>query len=169
MVMPKGYRKDMEKRKGGLTDEWYESKLSDGRVALLNRTRRRKSEKRRARSNKIKAIEYLGGSCVDCGTMYADVDRIMRIGGVTFAPACAFDIDHVKWQKKTKNFSGIMKRNFERVIKPEIDNCECELVCKNCHVIRTTNMKNNDEEYKKKLRESAKKGWRSQYSSAEEQ
>ncbi len=69
MVMPKGYRKAMEKRKGGLTDEWYESKLSDGRVALINRTRRRKSEKRRARSNKIKAIEYLGGSCVDCGTI----------------------------------------------------------------------------------------------------
>ena len=52
MVMPKGYRKAMEKRKGGLTDEWYESKLSDGRVALINRTRRRKSEKRRTRSNK---------------------------------------------------------------------------------------------------------------------
>jgi len=161
-------RLKVEERVGDEGDEWMKSNLSSGKYALINRTRRRESEKRRANANKIKAIDYLGGCCVDCGAAYADVDRITHLGGVTFIPAEAFDIDHVLWEKKTIRFGDTMKRNFEKWIKPEIDNCKCELVCKICHVIRTTVMKRTDNDYKAMLKTSAKKGWVNQYTSAKE-
>jgi hypothetical protein len=59
-----------------------------------------------------------------------------------------------------------MKRNFDKWVKPEIDNCKCELVCKNCHVIRTVKTKRTDEKMKIKMRESSKKSWKNQHTSA---
>ena len=167
MVMPKGYKKDMKKREGGLTDEWYESKLSDGRVRLLNRSRRRDSEAKRRKANRLKSIEYLGGSCVDCGAIASEeCDRPINLGGLALLPIECFDIDHVLWEKKKHNFCSIMKRNFDKWVKPEIDNCKCELVCKNCHVIRTVKTKRTDEKMKIKMRESSKKSWKNQHTSA---
>ena len=155
----------IEERVGDEGDEWYVSGTNDdGSPRMANRSRRRRGERKRSRANKITCIEYLGGSCVDCDVVYGDVDSVVKIGGVTFIPAEAFDIEHVIWQKKKIEFGSRMKSNFEKVLKPEIDNCECILLCKICHVIRTTKTKNENKEFKTKMKAIARANWKNQYS-----
>ena len=55
--------------------------------------------------------------CIDCGN--------------SFLP-CAMDFDHVKG--KTDNIGRMMCRSFKNIVK-ELK--KCELVCANCHRIRT--------------------------------
>jgi hypothetical protein len=164
----------LEERKGGSDDEWYESDCtaSKGRMIWHNRSRRRKAEATKRRANKIKAIEYLGGQCTDCGVMYSDSCKIVGPIGMgpfdttslRFLPAECFDIDHVLRKNKTNVFGAIMKRDFEKWIKPEIDNCKCELVCKNCHIIRTVKTMQTTE-YKEEVQKKVLKVWKNQYNS----
>lgn len=65
-----------------------------------------------------------GKSCTDCGIVY---------------PFYVMDWDHVKG---TKNFGisrAINSRKNKKVIQEEL--LKCELVCSNCHRIRTYNRK----------------------------
>jgi hypothetical protein len=128
------------------------------------RIARRKYEKEKHRAGKRKAISYLGGECTDCGALHAAVERPMRIGGSMFLPAECFDIDHTVWENKKRNFTHLSRKSW-KMFKKEIDNCKAELVCKNCHAIRTTKLHDN-EDFKSRRCKSSKENWVNQHTSA---
>ena len=78
-------------------------------------------QKKKSRENKIKAIEYKGGKCLDCQ-------------GV-FHPCC-YDFHHTDPTVKDTTIARIMGRDFEN-IKEELD--KCVLLCAHCHRIRHYN------------------------------
>lgn len=67
---------------------------------------------------KKKAVDYLGGVCVDCGVKY---------------PPVVFDFDHKDPNEKSFKISGKAIYRW-REIKKELD--KCELRCANCHRLR---------------------------------
>lgn len=68
----------------------------------------------RRRQIKIKAVEYKGGKCLDCGL----IDEV-----------CVYDFHHTDPTKK--DFAiGKQTKAFE-TMKSELD--KCELLCSNCH------------------------------------
>lgn len=75
----------------------------------------------RNQKNKLKAIEYKGDKCFDCGETY---------------PQCCYDFHHLDPTIKDANIAQLIGRNFEK-IKPELD--KCVLLCSNCHRIRHFN------------------------------
>jgi hypothetical protein len=79
--------------------------------ALVNPTTQK------AREHKAILVEYKGGHCVDCGGIF---------------PACCYDFDHLR--DKAFEIGWSMGRRIE-VLKAEAD--KCDLVCSNCHRIRT--------------------------------
>ena len=119
---------------------------------LIDRDVRRKRERASKHRNKLRAIEYLGGECKDCGITLEDV------------PMCCFDIDHTIAENKRYHFASIMK-SWKRV-KKEIDNCDCELVCKNCHAIRTRDQA-ADPKIKKERQKNLIRGYRNQHNREE--
>jgi hypothetical protein len=66
-------------------------------------------------SNKIRAIEYMGGSCQLCG--YA------RCGQ-------ALEFHHVDPERKTANFTNLKQWAWDR-LRVELD--KCVMLCANCH------------------------------------
>jgi len=129
------------------------------------RIERRKYEKEKARAGKRKAINYLGGECTDCGALFNDiVKEPMSIGNCMYLPAECFDIDHTVWKNKKRHFTHLSKKSWA-LFKKEIDNCEAELVCKNCHAIRTRKL-HDDNDFKSKRRKSNKENWANQHTSA---
>lgn len=127
--------------------------------------KRRLRERARRTKKKRQIIDYLGGECVDCGMKAAVVDSLMRIGGVTFAPACAFDVEHTNWKKKTNNLSYMNTYSWEK-IKEELDNCECVLVCRICHSIRSKKLINEDKEFIEKQRKKRITKWKNKWHEA---
>ena len=81
-----------------------------------NRTNLR--EKHRAIKSAV--VDALGGTCHDCGGK--------------FHPAC-FDFDHIEPSEKSANVSQLCGSSFDRAMQ---EAAKCELVCANCHRIRTT-------------------------------
>lgn len=79
--------------------------------------RKKVQDKRRRQEHRLRAIEYLGGRCVDCGN---NDNRV-------------FVFDHVRGEK-TCNVPTLFAKRWERVLT-ELE--KCELVCANCHLIRT--------------------------------
>lgn len=82
----------------------------------------RKAEKERAAQYRAKVDELKSQPCTDCGQ--------------TFDPVC-MDFDHLNGDEKSFNVSeGVAKaaRSWESVLT-EIS--KCELVCANCHRLRT--------------------------------
>ena len=68
---------------------------------------------------RIRALKNV--PCIDCGH--------------TFDPVC-MDFDHLPQFSKTMNVAGMIRRRMRwETIKAEID--KCELVCANCHRLRT--------------------------------
>lgn len=80
-------------------------------------SRNRANKYRKRLANRRHAIEYLGGQCIDCGI---DDERVLQFdhvyGGKHYAVATRMGCD---W----------------KILCVEVD--KCELVCANCHVIRT--------------------------------
>jgi hypothetical protein len=85
-------------------------------------------EKRKGRVSKYKAsirekkaqlVEYKGGKCVDCGGVF---------------PSCCYHFDHKDPLQKSAGIAQLMHKPLEE-IKLEAD--KCDLVCANCHAIRT--------------------------------
>jgi hypothetical protein len=70
---------------------------------------------------KRKAVEYLGGQCVDCGLRTEVV--------------AVYDFHHVRSDEKEMSIARMLKmtKNWER-IQEELD--KCVLLCANCHRIR---------------------------------
>ena len=71
------------------------------------------------RKRKAQLVAYKGGVCKDCG-------------GV-FSPCC-YHFDHREPANKTAGIAQLMHRPTEEA-KAEAD--KCDLVCANCHAIRT--------------------------------
>lgn len=88
---------------------------------LVNRVHRLKSHKQ-IRIDYILA-EKQGKPCADCGG---------------FFPPCCMDFDHIDPSTKYENINGLKTAKMEILIA-EIK--KCELVCANCHRIRTTKRK----------------------------
>lgn len=67
------------------------------------------------RSNKIRAVEYMGGECGICGEAY---------------PACVFDFHHIEPDKKEIKLARLLKFSWAKVMT-ELD--KCIMLCANCH------------------------------------
>lgn len=80
-------------------------------------SRKKVQDRARRLKHRNKAISYLGGECEDCG--------------ITDNRVLVFD--HVIGDKEC-NVPSLFGKKWERVEK-ELD--KCELVCANCHMIRT--------------------------------
>ena len=78
--------------------------------------------KEKARENRKKTIDYLlkikSNPCTDCGKVY---------------PPCCMDFDHIN-DDKFGNISTLKGRSIYGINKEIL---KCELVCSNCHRIRT--------------------------------
>lgn len=77
----------------------------------------------RASAARRKAIyeNLKSGPCVDCGTQY---------------PPCVMQFDHVRGDKKAI-VSDLARRRSVATMLAEIE--KCDLVCANCHAVRTSN------------------------------
>lgn len=71
----------------------------------------------KARENKAILVEYKGGRCFDCYGVF---------------PICCYDFDHLR--DKSFEIGSALLSNIDK-LKKEAD--KCELVCANCHRIRT--------------------------------
>lgn len=80
--------------------------------------------KERERSRKIRSFvdDLKKNPCIDCGVQY---------------PCCAMEFDHVRGDKKFNISIAPRKKYSLDRIREEID--KCELVCANCHAVRTKN------------------------------
>ena len=74
--------------------------------------------KQRWVDNKIKAIDYKGGTCIDCEKRYH--------------PA-AMQFHHLNPAEKDVNWTKLRLRSWDKITK-ELD--KCVLLCANCHLIR---------------------------------
>ena len=79
----------------------------------------------RWRNRKIKAVEYKGGECKDCGFSYP------------LYPADIFDFHHLNPAEKDYNWTKLRLRSWDS-IKLELD--KCVMLCANCHRIRHYNL-----------------------------
>lgn len=71
------------------------------------------------RERKAQLVVYKGSACTDCGGTF---------------PTCCYHFDHRTPEEKTAGIAQMMHRPIEE-IKAEAD--KCDLVCANCHAIRT--------------------------------
>jgi hypothetical protein len=68
-------------------------------------------------------IELKSEPCTDCGNQF---------------PVCCMDFDHRAGTKKAYNLGSMFAHHYSReLIQTELD--KCDLVCSNCHRIRTQN------------------------------
>lgn len=72
---------------------------------------------KRMKENRIRAVDYLGGKCKECGYNRCN---------------CALDIHHLDPSKKDENFVRMRGWGWNK-IKKELDGCI--LLCKNCHAL----------------------------------
>lgn len=70
---------------------------------------------------KIDAINYKGGSCIDCGVTHPEY------------PYVIFDFHHLNPKEKDVDWAKLKLRSWDKVIE-ELD--KCVLLCSNCHRIR---------------------------------
>lgn len=84
----------------------------------LTAQNRIKVQERRLR-NKQRAIEYLGGKCIDCGLK-------SEYRGV-------YDFHHVNPEEKDSDPGSLLHYSWARIVA-ELD--KCVLLCANCHRIR---------------------------------
>ena len=75
----------------------------------------------KSKANKAWMIEIKSRPCVDCGGTF-DV--------------CCMDFDHKEGTKKEYNIGTMFAHHYSRELI-EIELAKCELVCSNCHRIRT--------------------------------
>ena len=91
-----------------------------------------RNERLRNRNRKL-IVDYLSSkSCIDCGNLDSRV----------------LEFDHLPEFKKFKDVSYLIAGGYsEEIIRKEID--KCEVVCCNCHRVRTINRSKNN--YRKLL------------------
>lgn len=77
---------------------------------------KREYQLRWIQARRNKAIEYLGSSCVTCGS------------------TDSLEFDHKVRELKAANIATLLSRKWE-VLKAELD--KCQLLCSNCHLEKT--------------------------------
>lgn len=82
---------------------------------------KRRNEKRKATQLWIFELKK-ATACADCGFRYHP---------------CVMDFDHLDQTRKTKSVSDLAKHGSTRTLERELQHCE--LVCANCHRMRTFN------------------------------
>ena len=115
-----------ERRKNGLC-------LNCGKPARIGKSqceecskrdieKKTKKRKERKKEYKRKAVEYLGGKCIDCG-LETDIFDV-------------YDFHHLDPETKVCNISELIGegKNNWATIRAELD--KCVLLCANCHRIR---------------------------------
>lgn len=81
------------------------------------KSRKHVLERRRREAQRKQAIDFLGGQCKDCGI---GDPRVLVF-------------DHIT-EDKESNVAGLLGKAWERIV---LELNKCELVCANCHLIRT--------------------------------
>jgi len=84
-------------------------------------------------------VAYKGGLCEDCGLVF---------------PNCCFQFDHRDLETKTFGISNNKRKSIDD-LKTEVD--KCDLVCANCHAIRTA----TNPALKLKVGKAVKQVWKS--------
>lgn len=79
---------------------------------------------KRWQDRKIKAIEYMGGECVDCKISYLKY------------PPDIFHFHHLNPGEKDADWGKLRLKSWDK-IKLELD--KCVMLCSNCHIIRHYN------------------------------
>lgn len=82
----------------------------------IKKAKRKELANKRNKESKLRAIEYKGGRCADCGYK---------------GHHCVFDFHHLDPSVKEGNPSAILRKDNW---KEEID--KCVLLCANCHRLR---------------------------------
>lgn len=78
-------------------------------------------EGKKARELKVWMLELKSKPCTDCGQTF---------------PVCCMQFDHRKGTKKKYNVGSMFAHHYSReLIEKEL--IKCDLVCSNCHAIRT--------------------------------
>lgn len=96
--------------------------------------------KARSPNLKLKAFEYAGGKCVDCG---------LKLGTTLLTDnSIVFDFHHVISPKFYNIGRIIAKAKSWELIRAEID--KCVLLCSNCHRLRHNGKTENIESVKEK-------------------
>lgn len=78
-------------------------------------------EGKKARELKVWMVELKSKPCTDCGQKF---------------PICCMQFDHRKGTKKKYNVGSMFAHHYSRKLI-EIELQKCDLVCANCHAIRT--------------------------------
>ena len=87
------------------------------RKAIANRSAKKhyQAHRKRTTNNKIKAVEYMGGKCADCGVVY---------------PPYVYDFHHVNPEEKAACVATLLSGKWD-ILQSELD--KCVLICSNCH------------------------------------
>jgi len=86
----------------------------------------------KAKALKTWMIELKSKVCIDCGGKF---------------PTCCMDFDHCRGAKKKYNVGTMFAHHYSReLIQMELD--KCDLVCANCHRIRTRDRKTGHGKHK---------------------
>lgn len=105
----------------------YKNK-ADERAKESRRKHYRNNKEAYYRNNQIKKLK-----------MYEFVDGLKQVPckdcDQTFPP-CAMDFDHLEGYKKIRTVSSMINYGSWKKLKEEIE--KCEIVCSNCHRIRTS-------------------------------
>ena len=75
----------------------------------------------RWKKRKIEAINYKGGSCIDCGINHHNF------------PAGVFEFHHIEPNEKDVDWTKLRLRSWDKITH-ELD--KCVMLCANCHRIR---------------------------------
>lgn len=103
-----------EKHAQYMRDVWY-PKNKEKHKKLVNRNNVKTKQERQQLVDKLKDVP-----CKDCGNKF---------------PPCAMDFDHVRGTKLIDVAAAVSRGWAEKRILEEI--AKCEIVCANCHRIRT--------------------------------
>ena len=85
---------------------------------IQHQTKRNIASTRKRKENKQRAVDYLGGKCLDCGQKYS---------------LAVYDFHHLDPTQKDIQVSWLMNWNWG-VQQKELD--KCVLLCSNCHRLR---------------------------------
>lgn len=118
-------------RKAASTKRWYENNKEAAAKRSAdwyrsNKERASSTQKARTDANRNLVAELKNVPCADCGGVF---------------PPCVMDFDHVS-ENKTRGVAQMMSHSLDLILE-EIS--KCEIVCANCHRIRTHERRTNSE------------------------
>lgn len=118
--------------------EYVREKTRERRAKLSMLGERSHETGPQARALKAWYEEYkTTNSCVDCNTNY---------------PSCCMDFDHRPGESKSYNVASMVSSHARRELI-DVEVAKCDLICSNCHRIRTRDRKRASSRYYKEKQE----------------